>query len=313
MKKFYKIITPIFLAALSIGLVFYFEDNIKSTKENLDKIINPCDKPIEYSVGNFDQRFGLKREDLLRAISQAEQIWEKSINKELFGYADAGVLKINLIYDSRQEATDKLKELGFTIHSDQATYEFLKSKYSSLKESYDRQKNELDNMVNYYNQQKADYEDEIKAANKRGGVNPEEYAILEQERKDLNILAEAIKNKQISINKIIDDINAMVNVINRLIRELNLNVNNYNNIGASSAGEFQEGQYVKDQSGERIDIFQFDDYDSLVRVLAHELGHAIGIEHLDNPEAIMYRLNEKGKEKITADDVEALKAVCQIK
>ena len=60
MKKFYKIITTFFLAALMIGLVFYFENDLKLAQKNLTKIINPRDKPIEYSVGNFDQRFGLK-------------------------------------------------------------------------------------------------------------------------------------------------------------------------------------------------------------------------------------------------------------
>ena len=105
----------------------------------------------------------------------------------------------------------------------------------------------------------------------------------------------------------------MANVINRLIRELNLTVGDYNAIGAKTSGEFQEGQYVRDAAGQKINIHQFDDRPALVRVLAHELGHALGIDHLDNPEAIMYRLNESGNEKITADDIAVLKAVCQMK
>lgn len=313
MKIFYKIITTIFLAALVIGLVFYFEKDINLAINNLSRKIQSCDKPIEYSLGDFDKRFGLSQADFLKAIDRAAQIWRKPVSKKLFNYAAGGALKINLIYDARQEATDKLKALGINIHNDKAGYEALKNKYDVFEKTYNAQKTELDNAIKYYDEQKANYEDEVKAANNRGGVSPAEYAILEQERKDLNNLAESIKAKQTAFNKTADDINAIANVINRLIRELNLTVGDYNTIGAKASGEFQEGQYASDAAGERISIYQFDDREALTRVLAHELGHALGLDHLDNPQAVMYRLNESGNDKITADDIAALKAVCQIK
>jgi len=313
MKIFYKIIKVVFSAALIIGLVFYFEKDINLAINNLSRKIQPCDKPLEYSIGEFDKRFGLSQADFLKAVEEAARIWQTPINKTLFTYADNGALKINLIYDARQEATDKLKSLGINIKNDQAGYDSLKNKYDAFDKIYQAQKTELDNMIKYYEEQKANYEAEIKAANKRGGVNPDEYAILEQERKDLNVLAESIKTKQAVLNKTVDDINAMASVINRLIRQLNLSVGNYNTIGAGASGEFQEGQYARDAAGERINIYQLDDRQALIRVLAHELGHALGIEHVDNPKAIMYRLNESGNEKITADDITALKAVCKIK
>ncbi|MBI4779531.1 matrixin family metalloprotease [Candidatus Falkowbacteria bacterium] len=313
MKKAYKIITMVFSAALIIGLVFYFEKDIDSSINNLSRLIQPCDKPIKYSLGEFDKRFGLSQEDFLKAVDQAAQIWQEPLNKKLFSYAAGEALKINLIYDSRQEATDKLKKLGFSIHNDQATYDSLKAEYNAFDKIYKARKNELDNIVKYYEEQKANYDEEVKAANKRGGANSNEYAILEQERKDLNNLAESIKQKQTAINKTVEDINAVASVINRLIRELNLSVSDYNTVGAGASGEFQEGQYVRDASGERINIYQFDNHEALIRVLAHELGHALGLEHIDNPQAIMYRLNESGNDKITADDIAALKQVCKIK
>lgn len=313
MKIFYKITTAVFAFALIIGSAFYFEDDIKLAQKNLNKIINPCDQPLAYSIGEFDPRFGLSREDFLKAIDRAAQVWQSSVNKKLFSHTATGALKMNLIYDSRQAATDKLKKLGFNIHTDQATYETLKNKYDAFDKIYKTQRNGLDNIIKYYEEQKANYEDETKAAETRGGVNLEEQAVLEQARKDLNNLIKSIKQKQAALNKTADDINAVANVINRLIRGLNLTVGDYNTIGAGVAGEFQEGQYVKDQAGEKINIYQFDDRLALVRVLAHELGHALGLEHLNNPKAIMYRLNESGNEKITADDSAALKAVCQIK
>ncbi len=300
------------LIAVIGGLVFYFEPEIKLAINNYNRRFKPCDRPITYSLGDYDKRFGLSQEEFLKAVDRAVEIWQAPINKNLFSYSEAGGLKINLIYDARQEATNKLKALGINIHNDKAGYETLKGKYAAMEKVYERQKIELDNLVNYYNQQKANYEDEVKAANRRGGASADEFAILEQERKELNNLAESIKPKQEALNKMADDINALVSVINKLIRELNLTVNNYNAIGSAASGEFQEGQYVRDEAGERINIFQFDDRAALLKVLAHELGHALGLEHVDNPQAVMYRLNESGNEKITADDLAELKGACKI-
>lgn len=320
MKTFSKIIQFVIVMAMISGLVIYFEPDIRLAKNYLVRTISPCDQPLEYSLGDFDARFGLSRADFLKTIDQAAQIWQAPVNKKLFNYSVSGALptgqaglKINLIYDSRQASTDKLKTLGLSIHNDKAGYDTLKVKYDAFNKTYQSQKSELDNLISYFNQQKADYQAEVEAANKRGGATPEIFAILEQGRKDLNNLTDSIKAKQTAINKTIDDVNALAGAMNRLIRGLNLTVGNYNTIGAGASGEFQEGQYVQDKAGERIDVFQFDDREALVRVLAHELGHALGLEHLDNPQAIMYRLNESGNEKITADDLAELKMVCKIK
>ena len=313
MKILNKIIKLVIALALIGGLVFYFEDDWRLAEKNLADLIIPCAKPLEYSLGDFDKKFGLSQEDFLKIIKQVGEIWQAPVGKALFNYAENGALKINLVYDSRQADTDKLRSLGLSVHNDQASYEALKVKYKALEKTYQARKNELDNIIKYYEEQKANYEDEVKAANRRGGVNPEEYAILEQERQDLNILTDSIKIKQAALNQTVDDLNAVAGVINRLIRGLNLTVGDYNTIGAEAAGEFQAGQYIRDAAGERINIYQFDDQPALIRVLAHELGHALGVDHLDNPQAIMYRLNESGNDKITADDLAELKKTCKIK
>ena len=108
---------------------------------------NPCQQPIAYSIGTVDSRFGMSRDEFLKSIEEAAQIWEKPFDKTFFYYSDGADLKVNLVYDSRQDATLKLQELGLTINNDQASYNALKAKYDSLISSYNQKKKSLDGIV----------------------------------------------------------------------------------------------------------------------------------------------------------------------
>lgn len=308
-----KHLSNILFLFILLALAFYFRDPILRFESQLVSRTFPCQQPIAYSIGTFDARFGISKEVFIKDIQQAESVWEKSIGKELFVFKPDGALKINLIYDERQMATQKLQKLGITIRDDQASYDALKAKYDVLQKTVNSLKASYKKQSEAYDVQLAAYNKEVASWNERGHVTQVIVDRLTQEKADLDQQFSMLKDLQNKVNANVDELNALVAVVNRVGRALNVTAGEYNTIGASQGSEFEEGEYESDVSGNRINIYQFDDQAKLVRVLEHEFGHAIGLDHVENSKAIMFRLNNGVNAALTTDDIEALKKRCGIK
>ncbi|MDO8571218.1 MAG: matrixin family metalloprotease, partial [bacterium] len=101
--------------------------------------------------------------------------------------------------------------------------------------------------------------------------------------------------------------NRQVDSFNESVAALNAKVAEFNKTAGRT---FREGEYVRDSSGERINVFEFVGTTQLKRVLAHEFGHAIGLDHNDDSKSIMFAKNESGNLVASASDLSALRALC---
>lgn len=286
-------------------------DSVKSTVENLAGLNEPCSKPIEYSIGIVDPQFGIPKDTFIENVSQAEKIWEKEAGKELFTYNPEAEFKINLIFDERQQATNeaaelenKLEKLDLTHNSTLEEYNFLKSKYSQRLAEYELK-------VAEYEKRLKEYEKDVKYWNTHGGISEEEYQRLEKERKKLKNIYESLEKERKTINTLANKTNQTAKEENEIINKYNANLETYKSKFGETR-EFEKGVF----DGNSINIYEFREKADLEMTIIHEFGHALGIDHLSNPNSIMYyAMGEQDLEnpKLTEEDISALKNVCEIK
>lgn len=272
---------------------------------------SPCKEPLTYRIGTVDDRFGISREEFSQLVGRAASVWAAPLSRELFREEPEGKIVINLVYDYRQEASDKLKRLNYAISNTRDSYQELKVRFETLKDEFERKKQGLEEELNDYNEQVRAFNEENEAGRRQGGVTEEVYQHLQREKENLNRIQDHLQVQQEELKETADTLNSMVIVINEIAMEHNLETVTYREEGSKLGTEFSKGHYARKGLKESITIYQFDGEKSLIRVLVHELGHALGLGHNDYPYAIMHRLVPDGAScDLTPVDIAALKARC---
>jgi Zn-dependent peptidase ImmA (M78 family) len=274
---------------------------------------DPCRETITYRLGKVDERFNLTREEFQTAVNMAAAMWGKPFNRDLFREEPDGAIEINLLYDYRQEATDRLKKLNYKIDRSRSSYEELKSRLENLKAEYEQKKAGLNSDFSAYNAKVNAFNKETESWNRRGGVPQSIHMRLLKEKDELVTLNDNLHRRQEEMKALVDTINSIVVVINEIASNNNLNLVDQKNIGNTLGREFCEGFYEYKNGKRSITIYQYDNEYRLVRVLAHEFGHALGLNHSKSAEAVMYPLIQSDSLELAVDDIAALKGHCKIK
>jgi predicted Zn-dependent protease len=298
-----KVLTVVSLSllgtAIVVGSYFYFQKP-------------PCDTPITYKIGTVDPRFGVTADAFKADIAQAAGIWDKSIDKTLFTYDPNGVLTVNLVYDSRQAITQKEQTLNANINQTSETADSIKQQYTALKAQYAQAQQQYTTGLAQFTAAQTSYNNEVDYWNNRGGAPTAEYNTLANEKNTLAAEQAALEQQREQVNQLADTINAFINKYNLLVSYINSDVRAINNDGLAGT-QFEEGVYISDASGRRINIYQFENQVDLIRVLAHELGHSLGLAHNANPNSIMNPINQSTSLTPSPDDLAELNTACDIK
>lgn len=270
-----------------------------------------CPAPLAYSIGEVDESFGLSLDDVRLALSDAESVWEDATGQNLFIYDETSAFTVNLVYDERQEFTDAEGNFKEKLDNTQSVSDSISQTYGKLIAGYNELQIVYSDNVALYEKNLLAYNAQVTEYNEQGGVTEELFATLEA-RKD------ALDAEQVSLNVLSQELKVMVQEINKIGDRGNVLVETYNrgveeyNVTFGESREFTQGTY---STKKRIDIYTYADRDELRLVLAHELGHALSLDHVTNEESIMYFLiGEQGKEFApTQEDMDEFIRVCSKK
>lgn len=285
-----NIFSSVLLLALVLGSVWWYQATPL-----------PCEMPLPYRIGAFDERFGLSTTSALAEIDAAVRIWEEATGHDLFVYDESADFTINFIFDERQAEADAQAQAEARLLAAEGTSDAIKAAYDAKVASYENLQSLYEQKSASYEQALAVYNQTVEQYNNEGGAPPEVFERLEEDRKKLDVQADQLNAEAAQLNALVQQINVLSETGNEIIGTLNESVDSFNDRFADER-EFTQGDY----RGTHINIYTFIDTTELRAVLAHELGHALYIDHVENDSAVMYYLMDDLQRDLTLTDEDLL-------
>lgn len=269
--------------------------------------------PLRWHIGEIDPRFGISDTEVRAAVEKAANLWEQAAGRQLFQYEEAFGFPVSLVFDERQELLTAAAADERNLATMKRSVAELKRNSEAAARTFRAQSKELDNAIDRYNTRLEDYNRRVAQINSEGGATETMSDLLEaekvslaEERGRLRIAEEDREQQRQRLNEVVDRYNTEVTAYNQAVGQYNRRV-----VGRTAE---QIGECTR--VGERVQevkIFAFESKDHLARVLAHELGHALGLGHVDGDGALMSAVEGGAKAthtlKLTSRDEVELKRV----
>ncbi len=296
-----------------IAAVILFMVGTNRFGEDTSRVAAPCSQALTFRVGDIDERFYITREELVGLIQDVAEVWSQAADTTVVVYDENGDIAVNLVYAEVQQLSDREKQHRDRLEDEEFSITVLENEYQRMNREYEagvtRYEEDSKNL-----QQRIDGMNEwVVRKNNEGGFNEEDLNQYENRKQEIDRMKQDLDQREITLKRQANELNEKIDFLNDKVERKNKLVDEYNRM-FTGVRKFTQGAYEWTADSKNINIFHFLDRDELRLVLAHEIGHALGMDHVQNPESVMYELmgsQARPGIELTDEDIRALQSVCQ--
>ena len=283
-------------------------------------------------IGKIDERYADKitKEELRVIIDEIELFFETQLSFNVFDYAEDGK-PIDILYISpsqkKQELlknTQNMKTIKNSLnaldpdiqkqkHFLEMTKQKLQKEYTLLNVAIDKLNTyiaEID--ANKQNFTQREYNQHINSISLKKEQISSKQESLQQENITYENELEKLKEKLLKYNQLAETYNTISRDTEKLsssfseVKGITKGVI-HSEIITQTEGD-QTIKQIKSTEMNKIEVYDFENTDLLKVILAHEIGHLVGVEHIQTKGALMHPIIQEEQKKnlsLTFDDIQA--------
>ncbi|MCH8557711.1 MAG: matrixin family metalloprotease [Balneolia bacterium] len=249
----------------------------------------PCELEFHYSISDIDSGFGLTDVQVRQAVENAINLWSDAIDTIHAEKSPDANIAIRFVFDERQAGTNRAMQLEENLDIRRQRIDRMRADLLNAERRLQSRAEEHERLIMRINTHVESLNNFIEERNRAGGLNPAEVDRVESERAALNELQSQERQMRSGLQQKIE-------VNQRMLDELNREINFSNELADRFNEEVGPSRYFAGGNFERIGnegtitIYHFANERELSLVLAHEVGHALGLSHVENSFSVMYRM-----------------------